>query len=83
MSGGSSSATLDIEKMDLRLPPLPPPRRPSHRQEAIILAPFVALALHPRPGVWEYVRVNMYELGVDHLSVVEYIRFKEEHIDRE
>ncbi|KAM0966044.1 hypothetical protein ACFX13_022199 [Malus domestica] len=52
-------------------------------QEAIVLAPFVALALRPRPGVWEYVRVNVYELSVDHLSVAEYLRFKEELIDGE
>ncbi|KAM1301109.1 hypothetical protein ACFX2H_012189 [Malus domestica] len=50
-------------------------------QEAIVLAPFVAFAL--RPGVWEYVRVNAYELSVDHLSVAEYLRFKEELMDGE
>ncbi|CAN6551325.1 unnamed protein product [Malus baccata var. baccata] len=48
-------------------------------QEAIVLAPFVAFAL--RPGVWEYVRVNVYELSVDHLSAAEYLRFKEELMD--
>uniref|UniRef100_A0A2N9G1F6 sucrose synthase n=1 Tax=Fagus sylvatica TaxID=28930 RepID=A0A2N9G1F6_FAGSY len=50
-------------------------------QEAIVLPPFVAIALRPRPGVWEYVRVNVYELSVDHLSVAEYLRFKEELVD--
>ncbi|KAJ4722129.1 Sucrose synthase [Melia azedarach] len=50
-------------------------------QEAIILPPFVALAVRPRPGVWEYVRVNVYELSVDHLSVAEYLKFKEELVD--
>ncbi|KAM0988214.1 hypothetical protein ACFX13_012426 [Malus domestica] len=52
-------------------------------QEAIVLAPFVAFALRPRPGVWEYVRVNVYELSVDHLSVAEFLRFKEELMDGE
>lgn len=52
-------------------------------QEAIILPPFVALAVRPSPGVWEYVRVNVYELSVEQLSVSEYLRFKEELADRE
>ncbi|KAF3969843.1 hypothetical protein CMV_006401 [Castanea mollissima] len=40
-------------------------------KEAIVLPPFVAIAIRPRPGVWEYVRVNVFELSVDHLSVAE------------
>ncbi|KAM0947640.1 putative sucrose synthase [Dioscorea sansibarensis] len=47
-------------------------------QEAIVLPPFVAIAVRPRPGVWEYVRVNVHELNVEQLSVAEYLRFKEE-----
>lgn len=50
-------------------------------QEAIVLPPFVAIAVRPRPGVWEYVRVNVYELSVEQLSVSEYHRFKEELVD--
>lgn len=50
-------------------------------QEAIVLPPFVALAIRPRPGVREYVRVNVYELSVDHLTVSEYLRFKEELVN--
>ncbi|XP_059632761.1 sucrose synthase 2-like [Cornus florida] len=50
-------------------------------QEAIVLPPFVAIAIRPRPGVWEYIRVNVYELSVDQLSVPEYLRFKEELVD--
>ncbi|KAL4643015.1 hypothetical protein ACB092_02G061900 [Castanea dentata] len=50
-------------------------------QEAIVLPPFVAIAIRPRPGVWEYVRVNVFELSVDHLSVAEYLQFKEELVD--
>ena len=45
------------------------------------LPPFVAMALRPRPGVWEYVRVNVYKLNMDSLSVSEYLRFKEELVD--
>ncbi|XP_072996828.1 sucrose synthase 4 [Typha latifolia] len=50
-------------------------------QEAIVLPPFVAIAIRPRPGVWEYVRVNVYELSVEQLSVSEYLRFKEELVN--
>ncbi|PPR89070.1 hypothetical protein GOBAR_AA31609 [Gossypium barbadense] len=45
--------------------------------EAIILPPYVAIAVRPRPGVWEYVRVNVHELSVEQLDVSEYLRFKE------
>ncbi|KAK1293356.1 Sucrose synthase 4 [Acorus calamus] len=50
-------------------------------QEAIVLPPFVAIAVRPRPGVWEYVRVNVYELSVEQLSVSEYMKFKEELVN--
>lgn len=50
-------------------------------QEAIVLPPFVAIAVRPRPGVWEYVRVNIYELSVEQLSVSEYLHFKEELVE--
>ncbi|KAJ1407673.1 Sucrose synthase [Sesbania bispinosa] len=50
-------------------------------KEAIVLPPFVSIALRPRPGVWEYFRVNVFELSVDNLTVAEYLRFKEELVD--
>ncbi|QCE13611.1 sucrose synthase-like [Vigna unguiculata] len=50
-------------------------------QEAIVLPPFVALAVRPRPGVWEYLRVNLHMLVVDELSPAEYLRFKEELVE--
>ncbi|KAL3725354.1 hypothetical protein ACJRO7_030379 [Eucalyptus globulus] len=50
-------------------------------QEAIVLPPFVAIAVRPRPGVWEYVRVNVHELSVEQLTVSEYLGFKEELVD--
>ncbi|KAM7462256.1 hypothetical protein LguiA_030377 [Lonicera macranthoides] len=48
---------------------------------AIVLPPFVAVAIRPRPGVWEYICVNVYELSVDQLGVSEYLCFKEEVVD--
>ena len=50
-------------------------------QEAIVLPPWVALAIRPRPGVWEHVRVNVSELAVEELSVPEYLQVKEELAD--
>ncbi|KAI3526865.1 hypothetical protein L1887_06131 [Cichorium endivia] len=50
-------------------------------QEGIILPPYVALAVRPRPGVWEFLRINVYELSVEQLSVSEYLVFKEELVD--
>lgn len=50
-------------------------------QEAIVIAPFVALAIRPRPGVWEYVKVNVNELSIEELTVPDYLRFKEEIVN--
>ncbi|KAH7289781.1 hypothetical protein KP509_30G018600 [Ceratopteris richardii] len=46
-------------------------------QEAVVHPPWVALAVRPRPGLWEYVRVNVDEMALDDLSVSEYLQFKE------
>lgn len=40
--------------------------------------PWVALSICPRPGVWEYVRVNVIKLAVEELKVPEYLQFKEQ-----
>ncbi|KAL8119850.1 hypothetical protein AgCh_017100 [Apium graveolens] len=50
-------------------------------QEAIISSPWIALAIRLRPGVWEYVRVNVHQLVVEELSVPEYLQFKEELVN--
>ncbi|KAM7256799.1 hypothetical protein ACFE04_012540 [Oxalis oulophora] len=50
-------------------------------QEAIVLPPWVALAVRPRPGVWEYIRINVHGLVVEELGVPEYLQFKEELAD--
>ncbi|WOK94340.1 hypothetical protein Cni_G03042 [Canna indica] len=50
-------------------------------QEAIVIPPRVALAIRPRPGVWEYVRVNISELVVEELTVPEYLHFKEKRVE--
>lgn len=50
-------------------------------QEAIVLLPWVALAVRPSPGVWEYIRVNLNGVLVEELSVPEYLQFKEVLVD--
>nr|AMN16535.1 sucrose synthase [Albuca bracteata] len=50
-------------------------------QEAIVIPPWVALAIRPRPGVWEYVRLNVNELRVEELTVPEYLQFKEQLVE--
>ncbi|KAK9274830.1 hypothetical protein L1049_022082 [Liquidambar formosana] len=50
-------------------------------QEAIVLAPWVALAVRPRPGVWDYIRVNVNALVVEVLTPSEYLHFKEELVN--
>lgn len=41
----------------------------------------MAIAVRPRPGVWEYVRVHVEQLTVEQLNVSEYLKFKEELVD--
>ncbi|GER36688.1 sucrose synthase [Striga asiatica] len=50
-------------------------------QEAIILPPFVAVAIWPRPCLWEFLSVNVYILSVEELTVPEYLCFKGERVD--
>ncbi|XP_020270187.1 sucrose synthase 2 [Asparagus officinalis] len=50
-------------------------------QEGIVIPPWVALAIRPRPGVWEYVRLNVNELRVEELTVPEYLQFKEQLVE--
>ena len=51
------------------------------KQEAIVYPPWVAMAVRPKPGVWEYVRVNVDEMTLDELTVSEYLGFKELLVD--
>ncbi|KAJ6340505.1 hypothetical protein OIU77_008297 [Salix suchowensis] len=49
----------------------------SSTQEAAVVPPFVAFAVRPNPGFWEYVKVNADDLRVDGISISEYLQFKE------
>jgi sucrose synthase len=48
-----------------------------------VLPPWVALAIRPRPGVWDYIRVNVSELAVEELTVSEFLAFKEQLVDEQ
>ncbi|KAF2290524.1 hypothetical protein GH714_014252 [Hevea brasiliensis] len=46
-------------------------------QEAVVNPPYVAFAIRPSPGFWEYVKVNSSDLTVEGISATEYLKFKE------
>ncbi|KAJ4974327.1 hypothetical protein NE237_007501 [Protea cynaroides] len=46
-------------------------------QEAAVVPPFVAFAVRPNPGYWEFVKVNAEDLSVDGITAAEYLKFKE------
>ncbi|GBG86462.1 hypothetical protein CBR_g41457 [Chara braunii] len=46
-------------------------------QEAVVIPPYIALAVRPRVAEWQYIRVNVFELTVEQLSPSEYLEFKE------
>nr|CAL25362.2 sucrose synthase [Cymodocea nodosa] len=50
-------------------------------QEAIVLPPLVALAVRPRPGIWDYICVDVNDLKVEPLSVPDYLKLKEKLVD--
>lgn len=69
----------DAARLSLREGPFSEVLKAAH--EAIVLPPFVAVSIRPRPGVWEFVRVDVSQLKVEELTVSEYLRFKEELVD--
>lgn len=52
-----------------------------HTQETIVLPPWITLAVRPRPGVWEYIRVNVDALAVEELTPSQFLHVKEELVD--
>ncbi|WCJ25123.1 Sucrose synthase [Euphorbia peplus] len=46
-------------------------------QEAVVNPPYVAFAIRPSPGFWEYVKVNSVDLTVVGITPTEYLKFKE------
>lgn len=50
-------------------------------QEAVVVPPYVAFAIRPSPGFWEYVKVSSVNLSVEGISATEYLKFKETIVD--
>lgn len=50
-------------------------------QEAALNPPWMLLALRPRPGSWQYVRVHCESLDFEEIGVSEYLDFKERLVD--
>ncbi|KAG9442460.1 hypothetical protein H6P81_018314 [Aristolochia fimbriata] len=53
----------------------------SSTKEAAVVPPYVAFAVRPNPGIWEYVKVNAEDLSVEGLTAAEFLRFKETVFD--
>lgn len=53
----------------------------SYSQEAIVVPPQLALAVRPRPGVWEYLSLNLKQQKVAELTIPEYLQLKENVFD--
>ena len=50
-------------------------------QEDAVVPPYVAFAVRPSPGLWEFVKVSADDLGVDGITSAEYLKFKETIFD--
>lgn len=50
-------------------------------QEAVVLPPYVAFAVRPQPGIWEYVKVHSNDLSVEGITPSEYLKYKETLFD--
>ncbi|XP_026402802.1 sucrose synthase 7-like isoform X2 [Papaver somniferum] len=46
-------------------------------QEAAVVPPYVAFAVRPNPGFWEFVKVNSDDLAVEGITAGEFLKFKE------
>ncbi|KAF6174602.1 hypothetical protein GIB67_006254, partial [Kingdonia uniflora] len=46
-------------------------------QEAVVVPPYVAFAVRPNPGFWEFVKVSSDDLAVEGITAGEYLKFKE------
>ncbi|CAJ1960810.1 unnamed protein product [Sphenostylis stenocarpa] len=52
-------------------------------QEAAVDPPYVAFAVRPNPGVWEFVRVSSEDLSVEPITSTDYLKFKESVYDKQ
>ncbi|XP_051117141.1 sucrose synthase 5-like isoform X2 [Andrographis paniculata] len=52
-------------------------------QEAAVVPPYVAFAIRPSPGFWEYVRVSANDLSVEGITAIDYLKYKEMTVDEQ
>ncbi|XP_057808312.1 sucrose synthase 7-like [Salvia miltiorrhiza] len=50
-------------------------------QEAAVVPPYVAFAIRPSPGFWEYVKVSANDLSVEGITATDYLKYKEMTVD--
>ncbi|KAI7734283.1 hypothetical protein M8C21_012186 [Ambrosia artemisiifolia] len=50
-------------------------------QDAAVVPPYIAFAVRPNPGFWEFVKVNSNDLSVEGITAKEYLKFKEMIVD--
>ncbi|KAF3438388.1 hypothetical protein FNV43_RR21150 [Rhamnella rubrinervis] len=55
----------------------------SSTKEAVVVPPYVAFAVRPSPGYWEYVKVVADDLSVEAISASDFLRCKELIFDEE
>ncbi|BAT81309.1 hypothetical protein VIGAN_03099800 [Vigna angularis var. angularis] len=53
----------------------------SSTQEAVADPPYVAFAIRPNPGVWEFVKVSSEDLSVEAITPTDFLKFKERVTD--
>lgn len=46
-----------------------------------MIPPFLAFAVRPNPGIWEFVKVNSVDLDAEGITSTEYLKFKESIFD--
>ncbi|GKE89544.1 probable aspartyl aminopeptidase, partial [Tanacetum coccineum] len=50
-------------------------------EEAAIVPPYVAFAMIPNLGFWEYFKINSNDLTVERFTTTDYLKFKETIVD--
>ena len=53
------------------------------RQEAVVIPPYVAFAIRPNPGFWEFIKVSSTDLSVEGITASDYLKYKEMLVDED
>ncbi|PSS00265.1 Sucrose synthase [Actinidia chinensis var. chinensis] len=52
-------------------------------QEAVVIPPYVAFAIRPNPGFWEFIKVSSTDLSVEGITATDYLKYKEMLVDED